>query len=291
MLNVKIDPSAEDNGLAAMLVDLMQQNVAQHPQRQADFDALRGAVAIEAKDAEVALTLDFRGGELVVYGGVNGKPDVTISTDSGTVLDLSNAKLMLGLPDVTDATGRAVVKKMLSGELKLRGAGLLSKPMLLIRLTKLLSVYVEPVVGLPAGETIAYRANLHGLIFLWPALVTVAAAFAYLLGKRYVPEAIFLGIVAVLFWIANIRRKAMSEFVVTDRQVLLKSGLFGDRLLQIPLAEIEGVEVAPGIGGRLFGLGKIKLRRKSGATEAFGWLARPAEFAAKIKEQTAKTTM
>jgi hypothetical protein len=140
MLDIRIDKSAEDIGLADMLAGLIRQNVEQHPERKADFDALGGIIALEAKDAEVSLTLDFSGGVLVIYGGTKGKPDVNISTDSSTILELNNAKLRFGLPDITDATGRAVFKKVFSGELKMTGMGLILKPKLLMRFTRLLSV-------------------------------------------------------------------------------------------------------------------------------------------------------
>ncbi|MFA6035085.1 MAG: SCP2 sterol-binding domain-containing protein [Myxococcota bacterium] len=140
MLNIRMDKSAEDVGLAGMLSDLMQQNVQQHPGRQADFDALCGSIFIEARDAEVSLTMEFSRGTLVVFGGLHGKPDVSISADSATILDLSNAKLFHGLPDLTHKSGQEMIQKLILGELKMKGMGLLLKPMLLIRFTKLLSV-------------------------------------------------------------------------------------------------------------------------------------------------------
>jgi hypothetical protein len=140
MLNITIDKSAEDVGLAGMLADLMQENVKQHPEREADFNALDGTIAIEAKDAEVSLTMEFRKGSMVVYGGVKGKPEIFVSAESATILDLSNAKLWHGLPDLTHESGQNMVKKLLLGELVIKGMGLLLKPMFLIRFTKLLSV-------------------------------------------------------------------------------------------------------------------------------------------------------
>lgn len=140
MLNFTIDKSAEEVGLADMLTGLMQQNVQQHPERQADFDALCGSIFIEAKDAEVSLTMEFSRGALEVFGGIHNKPDISISADAATILDLSNAKLFHGLPDLTHASGQAIMQKLIQGELKIKGWGLLAKPMLLIRFTKLLSV-------------------------------------------------------------------------------------------------------------------------------------------------------
>ena len=140
MLSIRIDPAAREAGFAPLLTELMQQNVEQHPARRADFDRLRGTIAIEATDIETALTMDFSGGALVVHDGVRGRPDVVISTDSFTVLELSNATLRFGLPNPSHPSGRAVLRKMRSGELKVSGPGLVRKPLLLPRFSRLLSV-------------------------------------------------------------------------------------------------------------------------------------------------------
>ncbi|HPQ72044.1 MAG TPA: hypothetical protein PKW95_23175 [bacterium] len=192
MLNVRLDPGAQDVGFASMLTDLMVQNVEQNPARRAIFNAMRGSIALEVMDAEVALTLDFLGGELVVYDGVKNGADVVVSADSSTVLDLSNVKLLLGMPDVFDASGRAVVKKLLSGEVKLRGRGLLNKPGLLPGFNKLLSVRVVPVAKAAPGWL---------SILLWPLLITALALTSAFLadGDSLMTEV--LGVLAGLAWL------------------------------------------------------------------------------------------
>jgi hypothetical protein len=123
-----------------MLADLIRQNLEQHPERRADFKRMRGKVAITSTDAEVTVTMDFLGGELTVRGGAQGKPDLNISTDSLALLELTNAELRLGLPDPAHASGRAVLGKLFSRRLKITGRGLMLKPRLLVRLTRLLNV-------------------------------------------------------------------------------------------------------------------------------------------------------
>jgi hypothetical protein len=140
VLSIRIDAAAREAGFAPLLTELTQQNVEQHPARRADFDRLPGTIAIQATDIETALTMDVSGGALVVHDGVRGGPDVVISTNSFTVLELSNARLRFGLPDPCHPSGRAVLWKMRSGELKVSGPGLVSKPLLLPRFSKLLSV-------------------------------------------------------------------------------------------------------------------------------------------------------
>ncbi len=127
----------EPNGLGAMIGGLIQANLEQHPERV----ALLGKPAtfgIVAPDADVAITIRLSPDGVQVANGIRGTPDVSVRGDSETLVGLSAAPLRFGQPDVTTKAGREVVKKLLTGRLKVRGlfvhAGMLG------RLNKLLSV-------------------------------------------------------------------------------------------------------------------------------------------------------
>lgn len=138
--SIQLDAAAQEAGLGPILADLIRQNLEQHPERRTAFDRLRGTVAIDSTDADVAVTLDFLGGGLMVRGGGQGSRDLTISADSLTLLELTNANLRLGLPDPAHSSGRAVLGKLFSRRLKITGRGLVLRPLLLLRITKLLNV-------------------------------------------------------------------------------------------------------------------------------------------------------
>lgn len=139
-LPIRLDPAAQEAGLAPMLTGLIQQNIEQHPERRTCFDRLHGRIAIESTDADVVATLEFLDGKLLVHDGRDARPDLVISADSLTLLEMTSAKLFLGLPDPTHASGRALLRKVFSGALKARGRGLVLKPLMVMRLTKLLNV-------------------------------------------------------------------------------------------------------------------------------------------------------
>ena len=98
---IKFAPGAEDNGLATMVAGLIEQNLADRPDKRADFERLAGRVAIVAEDAGVALTLEFARGTLTVHDGVAGVPDVSVRANSDDVINLSLVELLprFGLPD------------------------------------------------------------------------------------------------------------------------------------------------------------------------------------------------
>jgi hypothetical protein len=127
----------EPNGIAMMLGGLIEANLAQHPEREALLKPM--AVAITAPDAGVSVTIRAAPGRVTVANGVAGPPpDLQVRADSATLVELSSVPLSLGLPDLMTKEGRAVNRRLLKGEIKVRGmVRHLGK---LARFNKLLSV-------------------------------------------------------------------------------------------------------------------------------------------------------
>jgi len=138
MAQISFAPGVEDAGLPVMIADIIKGNLEAKPQRQSDFNALNGNIYMQAHDAEVDMTLAFEKGRLTVYNGKVGKPNISISTDSGTLLSLANIDVKWGLPYYFDQVGLEVLKKLfITRELKLKG--LFTHPIMLTRFTKLMS--------------------------------------------------------------------------------------------------------------------------------------------------------
>ncbi len=136
---IATDRGAQDNGLAAMLRDLLSQNMANHPERLKDVAALDGNIVIAAPDIDVRLTLACRDGRITVYDGERPPYKLRIETNSDNILKLSTLKIKAGLPYYFDRTGREVLALLFRG--KLRIEGLFKHPLLLTHITKLFSVY------------------------------------------------------------------------------------------------------------------------------------------------------
>lgn len=140
---IELAPGADENGLASMLTELIRQNIADKPRKQRDFEALRGAVAIIADDAGVALTLKFDRGRLVVHDGIVGIPDVTLRAQSDVIMNLSLVELVrapgLGMvPDLRGKVLRDVARAF--AQKKARVYGMAAHFPTLLHLTRLVSV-------------------------------------------------------------------------------------------------------------------------------------------------------
>jgi hypothetical protein len=126
----------EPSGLASMVAELIEQNLARDPARRT---LLRPTVAVlDAPDADVTVFLRIRRDDVRVGDGDVPDAHVRIRSDSKRLLDLTTAPLRFGLPDPLTAEGRAIVGDLLFRRIGIRG--LLRHPLRLARLTKLLSV-------------------------------------------------------------------------------------------------------------------------------------------------------
>jgi hypothetical protein len=147
-VSISLAPGAENNAFATMLADLVRQNLESKPHKKKDFAALakgRGAtIALVADDAEVALTLEFAKGRLVLHDGIKGVPDVAVRGSADSIMALSNVPLTrpLALPIPTDRSALDVLVSMVratrTGELKV--LGMFGNFRVLSRLTRVMSV-------------------------------------------------------------------------------------------------------------------------------------------------------
>ncbi len=129
----------EPSAFASMLGGLIEANVASRPEKQDDFDSLVARVGIFVTDIDEGVTLDFKGGKLVVHNGLKAHRTLTIRTDAETVMGLSNLKIgPFGLPVYYDQAGREVALKLLRGKLKIDG--LLPNVLTLNTVTRIFSV-------------------------------------------------------------------------------------------------------------------------------------------------------
>jgi hypothetical protein len=126
------------SGLASMMGTLLAQNVERAPQKLADFRRVDSAVLIEVPDLDEAITLSFVGDRCTVHNGQRGRARIRIRTDSETLMLLSQLRIgALGLPNYFDDNGRAMLRAMSKGKLRIGGMHHIAT---LNRVTRLFSV-------------------------------------------------------------------------------------------------------------------------------------------------------
>ena len=156
--------------------------------------------------------------------------------------------------------------------------------------------YVD--TNLITDEVVTYRGRLHWTGLLRP--LTLTAVFVVLgiaaLWFAFRPEgnSVFkpIGIGLILIGLiplikAMIERRA-AEFAITNKRVIVKTGVVQRRTAEMFLAKIESVGADQTVLGRLFGYGSIVLRGTGGSSEPFENIDNPLEFRRQIQEQIAK---
>lgn len=125
------------NGLAAMMAELIRQNLQRDPARVRLLDK-PATYSISAHDIGLAVTLRTGGGRLEVTNGKASPPaEVRVRADAATLLEFSSVPLRLGQPDLFTRPGREAVGKLLRGRMTVKG--LARHPGKVARLNRLLS--------------------------------------------------------------------------------------------------------------------------------------------------------
>jgi len=138
-MEINLSEGASEIGLAVMLRDLIVQNLEQNPHKMTDFEKLNISIGLAVFDVEIKLTLEFANNTLTIHPGTRNRPKLNITTDSATIMNLSNQKIKWGLPYYFDETGREIMRAMKSKQLEVKG--MVTHFPSLIRFSRVMSVH------------------------------------------------------------------------------------------------------------------------------------------------------
>lgn len=85
-------------------------------------------------------------------------------------------------------------------------------------------------------------------------------------------------------FIASIIDKYTDEFAITNKRMIIKTGLIRRKTFEMNLAKIESVSVNQPVLGRVFGYGTIIIIGTEESREMFSRIRKPLEFRKKVKE-------
>lgn len=159
--------------------------------------------------------------------------------------------------------------------------------------------YVES--NLVPGETVIYSTRLHWIVMLGhivlgflllilPGLFLLYYAFSQGRSVGGRPGGVELGGIILLvgglivILMGSMRRNA-TEMAVTDRRVLVKTGLVTRKTIEMLLGKVESIEVSETTLGRMLGYGSIVVIGTGGTSEPFDNIAHPLEFRNQVQQQ------
>jgi uncharacterized membrane protein YdbT with pleckstrin-like domain len=152
------------------------------------------------------------------------------------------------------------------------------------------------------GETVQYETRLHWIVMLGHTLIAAILAligvsllltpWSSVKGGQAASGALrWVGVAcvvvgAIFFGVGLVRRNA-TEMAVTNKRVIVKSGLANRRTIELLLPRIESIAVEEPALGRLLGYGTVIVRGTGGTPEVFSLIARPLEFREQVQRQIA----
>jgi len=155
--------------------------------------------------------------------------------------------------------------------------------------------YIED--NLSPNEKILFKASVSGAIFL-PAFVCLAGTIALFVYCIFIaiqnPETsgLLAGIIlifslgffllAFLYAIKALIIKLTTEFAVTNKRIIAKSGFIRRHTLEIFLSKVESISVSQNILGRIFNFGNVTVRGTGGSRETFRAIISPLDVRKKV---------
>jgi len=145
--------------------------------------------------------------------------------------------------------------------------------------------------NLANNEKIVYRAQLHWwiygksvfLLILGLIIIMFGANSGFNSAEREGVKVLggLLILVSLIGLINAYVSASSSEFAVTNRRIMMKTGVAKRRLIELQLNRSEGLVIDQGIIGRIFNYGTIAVRT-GGMVENFSPVADPYEFKRQI---------
>ncbi|HEY9169311.1 MAG TPA: PH domain-containing protein [Lutibacter sp.] len=86
--------------------------------------------------------------------------------------------------------------------------------------------------------------------------------------------------------IAPLIDKYTDEFAITNKRVIIKTGLISRKTFEMNHSKIESVNVDQSIIGRILGYGTIRIVGSGGTKEVFPNIRKPLQFRKKFQEMS-----
>jgi len=127
------------------------------------------------------------------------------------------------------------------------------------------------------GEVISYKTRLSWVAILWPLLLSIIFLIE--------PEIRILAILPGIWLVLALINYFKSEFGITNKRLVLKTGVVKRKSHETQINKIEGISVEQGIIGRMLGYGTIVVTGTGGGISRFACISDPLTFRKRIQEQ------
>ena len=135
--------------------------------------------------------------------------------------------------------------------------------------------------NLISGEQVVFRTHLHWKLFL-PAVLLVLAGITLVAVAIYQGFDPYLAFLILIIPLAALVSAYLtwrcSEFAVTDKRVLIKTGIVSRHTLETLLTKVENIGVEQTLWGRLLNYGTLYVTGTGSTRETFAGIHAPLDF-------------
>mgnify|MGYP003575375673 CR=1 FL=1 len=138
------------------------------------------------------------------------------------------------------------------------------------------------------GEEVRHRAHIHKINYIAPAVASMILVPLGIGTMLYADMGLVGPLVALLGLIPLVGAYisyTSSEFAVTNKRVIIKTGWIQRNTLETLLGKIEAISVDQSVLGRFLGYGTITITGTGGTEERFQNIADPLDFRRQVQAQ------
>ena len=141
------------------------------------------------------------------------------------------------------------------------------------------------------GEEIKGQGHIHKAIYIQPLVLLVFSIIFYAYGTSNIidrPWAVLIGMIGIpiglLGFIFKYLQLKTTRFIVTNKRVIIKTGIIKRNLLELNLKKAEAIGYQESLMGRLLGYGTL-IVTTGGATNTYHYLSDPLHFKQIINQE------
>jgi hypothetical protein len=153
----------------------------------------------------------------------------------------------------------------------------------------ILMSYVEK--NLIDGESLIFQTGVHWSVLFWPfvlVFIAIAGGISCFVWGTF-PGKIEMGTLltagALVYCLYAVMKRNATEIAVTNRRVIIKSGMANRRSLEIMLPKVESIGIDEPFWGRVLGYGTVVIHGTGGTPDPFRKIAHPSGFRKHVQEQ------
>lgn len=132
--------------------------------------------------------------------------------------------------------------------------------------------------NLSKGENIVYKGKLTPMIWGWPIVWYLIITYTFAKIGWGTGYAAIGAIAGLSFFLYPLIVSESTEIAITDKRVIIKTGLLSCNAFELNLVKVESVQVRQGFFGQMFNYGTVCVNGTGSSSQDISGIDRPLEF-------------